>query len=173
MIIKTSRLLIRHIKSNDWKSLKGIWEDFNKSNYAVYDKPHSTEDFDIRLKIEKWANACKGMDHLFFAICLSDEVIGYVAFNRRENGYEVGYCFHSAYHNRGYAKESLMALLSYIKDVGAKRITAGTALNNYPSVKLLEAAGFHLIGKEKVSFYKDAYGDDIVFDGGIFELLLK
>ena len=30
--------------------------------------------------------------------------------------------------------------------------------------------GFKLIGKEKVSFYKDAAGNDIVFDGGIFEM---
>ena len=30
--------------------------------------------------------------------------------------------------------------------------------------------GFKLIGKEKVSFYKDAAGNDIVFDGGIFML---
>ena len=33
--------------------------------------------------------------------------------------------------------------------------------------------GFKLIGKEKVSFHKDADGNDIVFDGGVFELNLE
>jgi len=30
--------------------------------------------------------------------------------------------------------------------------------------------GFQLIGTEDVSFYQDAQGNDIVFEGGIFEL---
>lgn len=29
-----------------------------------------------------------------------------------------------------------------------------------------------MIEMEKVSFYKDADGNDIVFDGGVFELML-
>ena len=54
--------------------------------------------------------------------------------------------------------------------IGITKITAGTAINNTPSVSLLKSVGFELIGTEKVSFYKDAQGNDIVFEGGIFEL---
>ena len=39
-----------------------------------------------------------------------------------------------------------------------------------PSVSLLHALGFRQTGTEAVSFYQDADGNDIVFDGGIFEL---
>ena len=52
-------------------------------------------------------------------------------------------------------------------------ITAGTAINNKPSVSLLKALGFKQVGTEKVSFYKDSEGNDIVFDGGIFELTTR
>ena len=52
------------------------------------------------------------------------------------------------------------------------RQQTGTALNNTPSVALLKSLGFELIETEKVSFYKDADGNDVVFDGGVFELLL-
>lgn len=45
-----------------------------------------------------------------------------------------------------------------------------TALNNLLSVKLLKSLGFELVGTEKVSFYKDEKGNEIAFDGGIFEL---
>ena len=76
------------------------------------------------------------------------------------------------YHGKGYAKESLLALINYVRELGIKKLTAGTALNNTPSVSLLKSLGFELIETEKVSFYNDADGNDIVFDGGVFELLL-
>ena len=72
-----------------------------------------------------------------------------------------------------YAKESHLALINYMRELGIKRLTAGTAINNIPSVALLKSLGFELIETEKVSFYKDADGNDIVFDGGVFELNLE
>lgn len=171
-IIKTDRLTIHHIVADDWKSIKEIWVDFNTSAISQYDKPHNTDDEDVRARIAKWAVANSGTEHMFFAICLDDAVIGYSAFNIRENGYEIGYCFHSAYHGKGYAKESHVALFDYMRELGITRLTAGTALNNISSVALLKALGFELIETEKVSFYKDAEGNDIVFDGGVFELIL-
>ena len=169
MILKTERLTIRHIVVDDWKSIKEIWVDFNASTLSQYDKPHITDDEDVRARIAKWAGANSGIEHMFFAICLDETVIGYIAFNIRENGHEIGYCFHSAYHGKGYAKDSMLALFDYLRTLGITKFSAGTALNNTPSVKLLTALGFQLVEQEKVSFYKDAEGNDIVFDGGIFE----
>jgi len=170
--IKTERLTIRRIVADDWKIIKEIWVNFNASPLSQYDRPHNTNDEDVRARIEKWAAANSGTQHMFFAICLGDTVIGYSAFNIRENGYEIGYCFHSAYHGKGYAKESHLALMDSMRALGIKRLTAGTALHNTPSVALLKSLGFRLIETEKVSFYKDADGNEIVFDGGVFELML-
>lgn len=172
MILKTERLTIRPIVADDWKDIQEIWMDFNESDLSQYDTPHITDDQDVCTRISKWAEANNGTEHLFFAICLGDTVIGYSAFNIRENGYEIGYCFHSVYHGKGYAKESHLALFDFVRDLGIKRLIAGTALNNTPSVALLKSLGFALIETEKVSFYKDADGNDIVFDGGVFELIL-
>lgn len=110
------------------------------------------------------------MEHMFFAISRGDTVIGYTAFNIRKDSYEIGYCFHSDYHGMGYAKESHMAIFDYLRTLGITKFTAGTGLSNTPSVSLLKSLGFELIGTENVSFYKDAQGNDIVFEGGIFEL---
>ena len=170
MLLKTERLSIRHIVADDWKSIKEIWVDFNTSTLSQYDKPHITDDEDIRARIAKWAAANSGTEHMFFAICLDETVIGYVAFNIRDIGYEIGYCFHSAYYGKGYAKESMLALFDYLRTLGITNFSAGTAINNTPSVKLLTSLGFKLVAKEKVSFYKDAEGNNIVFDGGIFEM---
>lgn len=170
MLLKTERLTIRCVAENDWQSIKEIWEDFNASPFAQYDCPHDTRDADVRARIAKWAAANSGMEHMFFAVCLQDRLIGYAAFNIRENGYEIGYCFHSAYHGKGYAKESLLALLAHMRGRGIASFSAGTAIKNVPSVRLLESLGFRQVGTEQVSFYKDARGNDIVFDGGIYEL---
>lgn len=172
MKIKIERLTIRHIVADDWKRIKEIQVDFNTSALSQYDKPHNTDDEDVRARIARWAGANSGTEHMFFAICLGDTVIGYSAFNIRENGHEIGYSFHSSYHGKGYAKESHLALIEYMRGLGIKQLTAGTALNNTPSVALLKSLGFALIETEKVSFYKDAVGNDIVFDGGVFELVL-
>lgn len=170
-MLKTERLIIRHIKEDDWQSIRDLWKDFNASDYVQYDKPHNIDDEDVRVRISKWANANKcGMEHMFFAVCLDDVVIGYIAFNIRANGYEIGYCFHSEYHGKGYAKESHLALFDYLHTLGITNFTVGTAMKNEPSVALLKSLGFKLIGTENVSFYKDLQGNDIVFEGGIFEL---
>ncbi len=170
MLLKTDRLIIRHIIEDDWKEIKAIWENFKTSEFAQYDTPHNTDDKDVRIKISKWAKANKGMEHNFFAVCLDDVMIGYIALNIRQDSYEIGYCFHSDHHGNGYAKESHLALFDHLRTLGITKFTAGTAINNTPSVSLLKSLGFEMVGIENVSFYKDALGNDIVFQGGIFEL---
>ena len=168
MLLTTERLVIRPVKPDDWRSLKEIWIDFTASEYAQYDMPHPADDESAFARVSRWA-ACTGPDHMFFAVCLDTTVIGYIAFNKREDSHEIGYCFHSAYHGKGYAKESHQALFEYLRTLRITKFTAGTAINNTPSVALLKSLGFTLKGYEKVSFYKDADGNDVFFNGGIFE----
>ncbi|WP_294533218.1 GNAT family N-acetyltransferase [uncultured Pseudoflavonifractor sp.] len=170
--IHTRRLTLRHITECDWQGVQRIWEDAKASPYAQYDRPHNTDSTDVRSRIAHWAEASKGTEHIFFSVCLHDAIIGYIAFNLRADGYEIGYCFHSDYHGKGYARESLSALMAYMKDLGAAKLTAGTAINNTPSVRLLTALGFRLTKVEKVFFYKDDAGNNIVFDGGVYERTL-
>lgn len=173
MLLETERLSIRYITEDDWQSVQKIWENINLSEYAQYDTPKNTDAEDVRARIAKWAKANSGKEHMFFAVCLNSIVIGYIAFNIRDDSYEIGYCFHSDYHGKGYAKESHLALIKYMHALGVNKLTAGTAINNLPSVSLLKSLGFRMAGKENVSFYKDAAGNDIVFDGGMFELILE
>lgn len=163
-------LTFRRVTADDWESIKEIWDDQKRSVYACFDKPNDTAPEAVRKRIAAWASYADSVEHLFFAVCLDGHLIGYVAFNRRSNGYETGYCFHSRNHGKGYAKKSLTALMHVIHDIypGAV-ITAGTALENTPSVRLLLSLGFRQVGTEQVSFYKDSHGNSIYFDGGLFE----
>lgn len=173
MLLKTDRLQIRHIVQEDWKSVKDIWDDFRMSEYAKYDIPHKSDEADVRAQILLWEKANSGTKHMFFAVCLETKIIGYIDFHHTGDGYDCGYCFHSDYYGKGYAKESFQALLNYLTTLGIKRFTVGTAIENLPSVRLLISLGFQQIGLEQISFYKDSEGKDIVFDGGIFELKIS
>lgn len=170
MLIQTERLTIRPVEPDDWRSIQAIWQDFQSSIYAQYDMPHSIADEDVRTRIERWS-CChnSGTEHMFFAVCLQSRVIGYIAFNQREDAHEIGYCFHSDAHGKGYAAESHLALFQYLSSLGLERFIARTALQNTPSMALLRTLGFQQTGREDVSFYQDDQGGDIVFKGGIFE----
>ena len=170
MVLKTARLNIRYIESDDWKNLIEIWKDFNQSEFSKYDVPHSLDETEVREKAECWAKVSPHKEHMFFAVCNQKEMFGYIDFHKTDDVYECGYCFHSKFHGKGYAKESMQMLMEWLSRDGSKRFMAGTALNNLPSVKLLTSLGFQKIKEEKVSFYKDEKGEDIYFDGGIFML---
>ena len=170
MELKTRRLRIRFIQEADWPSLIEIWSDFDGSPYAQYDGPHDLDPESAREKSAQWEMTSPGREHMFFAVCLGERMIGLADFHRTPEGYECGYCFHSDYHGQGYAKESLSALLKWIAGGKQIRFTAGTALKNIPSVRLLQSLGFEKVGEEQVSFYKDSDGNDICFTGGLFAL---
>ena len=168
MELITSRLTIRNLQSNDWKEVKAIWQDFGASPYSQYDVPHSSDDLQIQKLVKQFSES-----NDFFLVILSKtrKTIGTVDLHNTGSGYDLGYCFLSEYQRNGYAKESCSALIDlYVKN-GCKRFSAGTALDNIPSVKLLGALGFHLTGTEQVTFYKNKSGNEIYFEGGLFELL--
>ena len=105
-----------------------IWADFNRSGYARYDVPHRETAGKAQEKARRWAALSSGREHKFFAVCLADAVIGYVNFHKTTEGYEFGFCFHSAYHGKGYARESLAALLPAISQGRETGFAAGTHL---------------------------------------------
>ena len=169
-MIQTNSLTIRRVKTSDWKDVKEIWAKVAKTEYAQYDNPKDTSDEAVKKRIKKWDSFSDSNEHMFFAVCHEEKVIGYVAFNKRDTGYEIGYCFNPDYHRKGYAKESITKLINELKNKGINHFTAGTAINNIPSVKLLYSLNFKLVSTEQVSFYKDNLGNDIYFEGGNFEL---
>lgn len=167
--IKTERLSIRLTKKEDWRSFQKIWDDQNKSEYAIYDNPKDLSDDAVRQRIKKWADN-QSLEHIFLVVILGSEVIGFINFNLRRNRHEISYGFQREYQRKGFAKEAVSAALSELSQNGVKKFSAGTGLKNIPSVKLLKSVGFKQIGTEKVSFYKDLEGNAIYFDGGIYEL---
>lgn len=171
--MKTKRLTIRPIEADDWPALKEIWEDFNRSPYVIYDNVKSTDPDEVKTRIARWAEATQnGKEHIFMVTCYEDKVIGFTSLNAYADGYDIGYGFLDRFQGKGYAAESLSAIAEYAKNLGARKLYAGTAIKNLPSMALLKRLGFTLVGTEQVSFHKDEQGNDICFEGGNFEKAL-
>ena len=67
--------------------------------------------------------------------------------------YNLGYCFHSSYHGKGYVYESVRDIIASLAKEDPKAVfVAGTALENIPSCNLLKKLGFTCISTETVSF---------------------
>ena len=167
MEIFTPRLEIRNLRCSDWKAVQEIWLDADASPYAKYDAPHTTDDDGVKRLVESF---CETDDFYIVQLINTDTVIGTIDIHDTGNGSDIGYCFISGFHGKGYAKESCHALIDHYFLAGVKRFTAGTALLNAPSVGLLKSLGFRQTAAEKVSFYKNETGEPVYFDGGIFEL---
>ncbi len=164
MQIKTERLLLRELVRDDWRSMQKIASDFGKSKYSIYDIPMPAGDVEIAALTKQFADT-----GAFYAVMLRDVMIGYICFHEDNGNYDLGFCFHSDYQGKGYAFESCAAIMEYIaKERKVKSFTAGTALANKPSRKLLERLGFTLKETDCLSFRKDMEGNDITFEGGIF-----
>lgn len=162
MELKTARLSIRPLGEDDWPDMKRIFLDFNASPYARYDRPLPTEDGAVRALVGQFMAG-----GIFFTVRTLDrgEMIGYVCFHREGEDYDLGYCFLSARQGRGYARESVEALLPYMAQTRTvARFTAGTALDNRPSCRLLERLGFVRVSTEQVCF-----DGSFSFLGGSFE----
>ena len=161
MELKTQRLYICNLQEDDWTKMKNLFIDFNDSKYVAYDRPLPTTDKEIEALTKQFVK-----NGLFFAIYLLDknQMIGYVCFHKNKEKYDLGYCFHSAYHSKGYAYESINSLIDYfVQKYNATTFTAGTAIDNKPSCKLLRKLGFECVSTESISF-----NEDFSFEGGNF-----
>ncbi len=167
--VETERLSVRPIRAEDWRAVQKIWIDQSRSKYAQYDNQKDLSGEAVRAMIKKWTEH-QSREHIFLVACLGSEVIGFINFNLHGSRHEISYGFLKEYQRKGYAREAVGAVLKELGRQGIKNFSAGTGLKNTPSVKLLGAVGFQQTGTEKVSFYEDANGNPIYFDGGIFEL---
>jgi len=159
MFIATQRLLIRPFEFGDWPVLRKIAMEFQASEYRYFDH-------EIPVEIEKIQGVARYCEStgMWFSVLLRGEMIGYVCFSGKDGNLDLGYGFHSSAHGKGYAFESITALLELLESTGTvARFTAGTALENVPSMRLLKRLGFEMIREEEVCFYEGHS-----FRGGFF-----
>ena len=161
MEIKTQRLLIRDVKTEDEIPYVKMAVD-GSLNDCGFDR-------DCGNWITKWIDEARGLafrddpntDYLAYTITLKDEatVIGSVGCSYYEDLQKTGitYFIGAQYRDKGYAAEAVKAYTDYFLDhYNAKRLIATVRDENIPSWKVIEKAGFILSEKR---MYKDLNDD--------------
>jgi RimJ/RimL family protein N-acetyltransferase len=169
MEISTQRLTIRSLANEDWQEMLAIFQDKEASPYAVYDYATPTNETDARKVIQGFA----GGDRLLVLWEKQlQRLIGYIALMGKDiRQRDLGYCLHSTYHRRGYAREACEAVIRYaFTELGVDRLTSGTAIDNIPSNRLLYSLGFEKTGEETCSFRTSPAGEPLSFRGSSFVL---
>ena len=152
VFIDTERLTIRYVVDEDWEDMLKLFTDFSNSPYVYYDLEKPLDEAGARYRTERYADS-----RIFYAVSLkdSDEVFAYICVHDDGPSHDVGYCFRSDFHGKGYASEAVGAIIRFYNEhYGVKKFTAGTAIANEPSVKLLTRLGFKLISTEPNSFFE-------------------
>jgi ribosomal-protein-alanine N-acetyltransferase len=159
--IETERLIIRRFLPDDYDDLYDYLSDESVVKfepYNVYSRGECKREAERRSKLDS-----------FLAVCLKDggKLIGNIYFKQQEPRdlltWELGFVFNAAYHGKGYATESCMAILHNAFGNNARRVVATCDPKNRASWKLLERLGFrregHLV--RNIYFRKDAAGNPV------------
>ncbi|MDO5559823.1 MAG: GNAT family N-acetyltransferase [Oscillospiraceae bacterium] len=135
IIFTTERLTIRKFEPDDYNDLADILTD----KAVTYFEPYET--FTREACIQEAIDFSESEE--FFAVVLSDKVIGKIYISQRKYGsYEIGYTFNAEYQGMGYAYESVKGMIKYaFNDMKIRRIFAEINTRNFKSVNLAQRLG--------------------------------
>ena len=140
-VIKTARLTLRRLMEDDITGMSKMFSNENVTKYLTGDTPPYDEQ--SMLKIVRARRETE------WAIILNetDEYIGDALIPSITEGYlgELGCVLIQDHWGKGYAKEVMLSLISYCKDVlELKRLCARIDENNTKSRNLFESLDFEL-----------------------------
>ena len=161
--LKTRRLLIRNFCEDDSNDLYEYLSD--KETYKYEPGKPITPEAAKKLCIERSKN------NDFLAVLLKNKLIGHIYFKQIKPynlmTWEAGFIFNRNYQKKGYATESLKAVIEYgFSKMNIHRIIAHCNPKNVSSWKLLERVNMIREGKlrENIFFSKDEKGNPIWID---------
>lgn len=88
-------------------------------------------------------------DEYSWVIEANEEIVGTIGaydYSNNDNSIEIGYSIFESEWNKGYASAALLLACNYLTSKGVCKIKAWTSKDNIASIKILEKAGFSLVG---------------------------
>ena len=168
--LKTKRLLIRNFIENDYHDLYEYLSDKETYNFEPGEP--------ITIKTAKNICSKRSKKNRFLAVQLKNKVIGHIYFAQIKPQklltWETGFILNKKYQGKGYATESLTAIIEYgLKNMNIHRIIAHCNPKNVSSWKLLERVKMKREGKlrKNIYFNKDEKRSPIWLDTYIYGLL--
>lgn len=163
-VIETQRLVLRRRTDKD---IPRMVTALNHEEVRAYlggyppREAHAVQKIIRARTATEWAVTIKG----------KDEYIGECTINKIVDGYlgEIGYLFLRRYWNKGYAAESVAAVVDFARDtLGLGRLSASIDAGNQRSIHLVEKLGF-----ERVALLPEADFGGRVADVAYYSLKLQ
>ena len=168
--IFTERIKLRLIELSDLESIHNLHSLPETDAYNALGIPETIED--TKSAIEPWVldNQSNEIKNYTFAIDTKSNgafmgLFGLKLGNNKHKRAEVWYKIHSDYWNKGYATESLKAILNFgFEILKLHRIEAGCAVDNTASFKVLEKSGMIREGRlRQVLPLKSGWSDNFEY----------
>ena len=147
MELKTQRLLLRPLVSDDWKAVHEYASDVENTRYMTFlpnDTEEETRDF-VAWAAGEWQK--EKPETCEFAILLQGKLIGAcsvaISEDRREG--EMGWILNKRYWGQGYMTEAALAVRNFaIRELGLMRLIATCDSRNQASWRVMEKLSFRL-----------------------------
>lgn len=146
-LIETDRLVLRNVESKD----VDIMYDYRNNEICARYQRGQTKDYEgIVALVEHRKNDVMSVDAPFFvAVALknTNEMVGEIVVMPENGTISLGYTFSYKHHRKGYAFESLSALISMLHEQYPEwDFISFTELENEPSMALLKKLGYRDMG---------------------------
>ena len=147
IFLETERLVLRNVTAEDAETM---FDYRNNEICAKYQRGQTKEYPGILHLIERRKNDILSVDAPFFvAVALkgSREMVGEIVVMPNEGTISIGYTFHYKHHRKGYAFESLFALITLLHErYPTWDFISFTHPENEPSMALLKKLGYQDMG---------------------------
>jgi RimJ/RimL family protein N-acetyltransferase len=146
----TPRLRLRRSRPEDAETISAYRSDPDVHRYQGWER---TDPGGVRSEIEEMASRRPGEPGGWVQLSVeerqSGRLVGDVGLSPAEEEpgvIKVGYTMSPAFQGRGYATESVGALIAYAFDMlGAHAVRAYASAENLPSIRVAEKVGMHLV----------------------------
>lgn len=174
MILNTERLIVRPLANGDLEKVHALHTIAAVDEYNTLGIPKDLEE--TRGIVSSWVAAMKESpvkNHsLVITLETTGEFLGLFGLKLGNEKYrrgEIWYKLHPDYWGKGYATEAVKGVLEYGFEVlKLHRITAGCAVGNTASIRVLEKAGMTREGRmRQILPLKSGWSDN--FEYGILE----
>ena len=166
--IRTERLLIRAMKPEDAEALWRRRSDPRVAEYQNWATPYTRETAEqLVAAVMAEGDPRKGEWLYTVADPETDESIGdlFAEFTWQGRSVEIGYTFHPDHWGKGYAVESVAALVEYLfEELGVTRISGSLHPDNRASAQVLERVGMLHEGHTRQAYWAgDEVSDDWIY----------
>ena len=142
MQIKTERLILKAYSEQDIDTLIDLLTDPEVTGTFMVPEMESRNCAEKLVRKLIDFSQPDDTKHLEYGIYLSEKLIGFINdCGAEDDEIEIGYVIHPQYQRHGYATEAVRAVITELREMGFRKITAGYFSENTASLRVMEKCG--------------------------------